>query len=780
MRPRIKGDTIEFNTEHALMQPNAVVEELLRRLPGIHVAPDGTVTYNGQKIQHLLVDGQDIFGSDPTMVTRNFDASKIAQVQILDRKSDQAIFTGIDDGARTKTLNLVMKESAKNGYFGKLEAGGNLDDYYMVNGALAAFREKEQFTAQGLVSNVGSTGFTGVAGGSATGITFMSGNSDALNASAGAGIPRFEAAAVHYANIWNGQKDHLTNNYQYSYYYTKPVTMTQTYEALPDSIYGQNQQSHSVNQQGQHWTFGVYDCTSNTSAIKFAFHAINSQGQSQFNSSDKTTFNDTLVNNSERTIQDKSSNLNIGGNLSWRTRIGKRTDRVFSAKIGAIKIDNTTNGYLYSLTQFYPQNPIFQSQDTVDQRKQIENHELTFNAGMTYAEPLWKSISIGFSYSLSTGSNNPLQATFGRGDGKYLELIDSLSNDFRIRTIDHLASVNLQGHTGNLTFAVGANWLGHNYRQLDLISDTLFHVHYSNLAPRALLIYKIDQTTDFHFNYGAFSQQPTVAQLTPITNNNDPLHISLGDPNLKSGFRQDFKLEFHRYKTLLINFYLDLTINSNDISTKTVTDGLGQQISQPVNVDGSQTAELNFSINRIIAGFDLSFATRNTYSQSVNYVNSDLSRNDAYSIGGGFGLDKYLVDKYALVLVTNFSHFDQVSSINPSAPVHYWTQIHQGSLTIYTIRNFEINTSASFTWQERTGTFGSSTSLLLWNSFISRNFLKNNKLTVRLQVNNILDRNAGISRSNQANVNTESFTNILGRYWMFSVIYHYDKAFKWK
>ncbi len=188
LRPRMKGDTVEYNTEHIQVPPNAVVEELLGRLPGLQIGPDGTITFNGEKIQHLLVDGQDIFGSNPTMVTRNFDANKIARVQILDRKTDQAIFTGIDDGTRIKTINLVMKESAKDGYFGKEEAGGNTGAFYNANGALAAFRDKEQFTALGLASNTGVLGFAG-GNGRGGAISFLNENTDALGASAGVGVP---------------------------------------------------------------------------------------------------------------------------------------------------------------------------------------------------------------------------------------------------------------------------------------------------------------------------------------------------------------------------------------------------------------------------------------------------------------------------------------------------------------------------------------------------------------------------------------------------------------
>src|SRR5581483_4140194 len=173
------------------------------------------------------------------LVTRSFDASKIAKVQILDRKSDQALFTGIDDGTRTKTLNLVLKESAKDGYFGKAELGGNAQGYYNGNGALAAFRNKEQFTALGLASNAGITGFSSNASSGAPRVAFVSDNSDPMGASAGTGIPRFAAAALHYANTWNGSQDHLMTNYQYSHYFTQPQTTTLSLQTQANSLYEQ-------------------------------------------------------------------------------------------------------------------------------------------------------------------------------------------------------------------------------------------------------------------------------------------------------------------------------------------------------------------------------------------------------------------------------------------------------------------------------------------------------------------------------------------------------------
>jgi Outer membrane protein beta-barrel family len=777
MRPRMKGDTLEYNVGHMVMQPNAVVEELLRRLPGLQIDGNGNITYNGQKIQHLLVDGEDIFGSDPTLITRNFDASKIARVQILDRKSDNASFTGIDDGTRIKTLNLVLKESAKNGYFGKVEVGGNTSSQYLADGILAEFSNKEQFTALALASNTGNTtlGNNGTAG-----ITFLNGNTDALGASAGSGIPHFDAVAFHYANAWRNSDEHLASNFQYSHYFTQPVTTTQTYQTQADSIYGQHQESQSTNQQDQQWFNGIYDLIPNTrTKLEITFYGSKTRGQNQFGATGNSTFNDTLVNNNQRTIQDNVNRQNLGINLGWRTTIGQRIDRVLSINADFKKIDATTNGYLYSITQFYQPNGTIQSADTIDERKQIASHSINIGGSVSFAEPLWKCATLGLSYGISTNGNRPLQATFDRGDGKYVDLVDSLSTQFITNTLNQQATISLQGNTGHLSYTIGNGWLVYSHQQKELITDSVQHLYYFNWAPRLLLDYHADPSLNFSFSYNASTQQPDISQLVPVTNNDDPLHIILGNPGLKPGFNQEFNLAFRRFKTWIINFDINVVLTNNSISTRTTTDSIGQQISQPVNVNGGGAAAGNLAINRKVLGFDMGLHATGTFSRTLSYINTDLSRNVAYNVGGGFSLNKYVVDKYSLQLNTNFSHFNQLSSINTELPAHYWTQNHFGSVTIYISKGVEVNTNVAYTWQEKTNTFSTNTSVVFLNGFVSRN-LDHNKLVVKIQLNNILNQSAGFTRTNINNINTQNSTNILGRYWMLSAIYHFDRKSRHK
>ena len=779
-RPKFKGDTLEYNTEHIFMQPNAVIEELLRRLPGLQIDPDGTISYNGEKIQHLLVDGEDIFGSNPTMVTRNFDASKIARVQILDRKSDQAIFTGVDDGTRTKVLNLVLKESAKDEYSGKVEAGGDTKGYYGSTGALAAFRNKEQLTVLGFASNTGGLGFStsASAGAGFTSISFPSGNPDALLANAGTGIPRFEAGALHYANSWNDLGDHLNANYQFCHYYTHPITNILSLQTLTNSTYSQDEQSQSIDQQDQHWGYATYDLTPNkVSALKLSFSESNLQSQNQYEAITKSSFSDTLANASQRTIADRVAQNIITGSISWNTKLGPNPERIFSVYSSVSNQNSSTDGYIYSLDRYYQGSGDLLNVDTVDQRKLISDHTFSPGGGFSYTEPLWKGAILGLSYGLTNISDHPLQATFNRGDGKYQELVDSLSSYLQTDALTQRATVNIQGNSRHLNYIIGNDWIDFSYRQKNLLGDSTVHVHYFNWAPRLRLNYSFSPSMNIQFNYNVTTQKPTMVQLQPIINNSDPLHITLGNSGLRPGVNQNFTLDFHRLNSWMLNSRLNMTLMSNGISTKTITDSLGRQISLPVNVNGGLNSAIYFSLMRKVMGIDVGFHASGSFLRTVNFVNADLSRNDSYTGGGGLNLNKYAKDKYNLQLVINFTYFNQVSSINSTAPIHYWSQNHLGSVTIYLPQKYEFNSNVSYTWQEKTSAFSTNTSVVLWNSYISRNFLKD-KLVVKAQINNILNQNSGITRTNMNNINTQNSTNILGRYWMLSVIYHFDKKFK--
>lgn len=781
MPPKIKGDTMEYNTANIRVQPNAAVEEMLRRLPGLQIDINGNITFNGEKIQRLLVDGEDIFGANPTLITRNFDADKIEKVQLIDQKSERSRFTGVDDGSRAKVLNLVLKASARNSYFGKTEAGADHKGIYSANGLVAGFKGKEQFMVLGMASNTGVTGFTGDASsGAMLSVAVSSVNN--MGASAGIGIPRYIAGGLHYVNSWNVPDCHLVGNYQYANTYTRPETSTHSIQTISDSLYIQDQQSRSVNRSDQHWGYGTYDFSpSGMMSFRTAFYGVSSTGDNSLEATGSSRFNNNQVNNSDRHIESSGSIWIYGGSLDWKLRSKKPGHRSLSITSAGNQQSTNTDGFLYSLNRFYRPNGSLQSSDTIDQRKKISDQLTNLSGSFNYTEKISPKVSAAFSYGLSYAGNNPLQAAYDRGNGKYQDYIDSLSTNFKEHTFTHRVTFNLQGQFRKLGYTLGSDWNRYSYTQHNLLLDTTHRYIYNYIAPRIILDYVIKPTTVVNFSYSAGGQPPPMNQMSPVKNNNDPLHILIGNPALKPGFRQNFTLGFRRLKTLMIRANLTVGIISNAITTKTYTDTLGRQISQAVNVDGGQSATLNFSLNKTLKdlGIDAGFAGNASYNRSLNYINTDLSRNDNYNAGAGFTLSKYVPDQFSMQLKTNLSWFSSRSSVNTANPIQYWAQNHSGSLSLYYLPHCELVTSAEYTWQGKSSSFSSNISTLFWNAYVLRHFM-NNRLAIKFQVNNILNQNSGISRTNSNNVNTQSFTNVLGRYWMFSAIYRFNKVRKAK
>jgi len=774
-RPKMKGDTVEFNTAHIRLRAYANVEELLGRLPGLEIDADGSISYNGQKIQHLLVDGEDIFGNNPTLMTRNFDASKIDRVQILDRKSDNSLFTGIDDGSRTKTLNLVLKESAKDGYSGKVELGGNPKGYYNSKALLAGFKNKAQFVALGFAANTGATGYSNNSDGGAS-IAFNGRIPDPLGATAGAGIPQFFGLGLHYANTTNEMAAHFAGNYQFGHYLTRPEAVIQTLQIEPGYLYQQEQKNASLNQQDQHWGYGTYDwLPSPNKAFRLTFNASSGSSQNQLTSANSVMINDTLANKSLRTVRDSTMQQNIDVTTSFRTQLG-RPGRLLSLSANFARVNNTTTGNIFSSEQFFGSAGELKSQDTADQRKRISSQPLTLGANLNYTEPLWHEASLAASYRIVAINNNDIQATYARGTGKYDELIDSLSGIFQTRKTSQTFGLTLTGKMKHLSYVTGLQGLAYSYQQRTQSTGTLLRQNNLNWAPKLILNYTPGPALRLGFLYTVNAVQPSISQLQPTKNNNDPIHLTIGNPNLKPAFNQDFNLNFNWFTAWIVNADLSLNLVDNAISTKTTTDSLGRQISQPVNIAGNKTFSISGNISHKLFGFDVGFRSRLTLSQLNNYLNADFSRNNLCIEDGIFSISRSQPDKYAVQLNSRFSHFSQTSSINSSASVRYWTQEHSLALTTYLLRNYEINATGSYLWQQKTSSFNNSASTLLMNCSVTRTYFKN-KLSLRAQWNNIFNQNADFGRSINYNSTTQYKPNILGRYWLLSVIYHFDKKF---
>src|SRR6187401_3764614 len=244
---KIKGDTLVYTADSFKVRPGANVEELLRRLPGITVDKSGQITAMGERVKKVLVDGEEFFGTDPGIATKNIRADAVQEVQVFDKKSDQAAFTGIDDGIKDKTINLKMKKMA--GYFGKVELGGGLPDQYDNSVMANFFKNKRKIAAYGIMSNTGQTNldwqdaqnYGGASDNMSTGISddggmyiSFGGGDDNYNGGRN-GIPQNWNTGFHYSDKFNNAKNSFNSGYKYSKVIAPGITKTFSQTFLPNT-----------------------------------------------------------------------------------------------------------------------------------------------------------------------------------------------------------------------------------------------------------------------------------------------------------------------------------------------------------------------------------------------------------------------------------------------------------------------------------------------------------------------------------------------------------------
>jgi hypothetical protein len=463
----------------------------------------------------------------------------------------------------------------------------------------------------------------------------------------------------------------------------------------------------------------------------------------------------------------------------WRIRARKVKARNLSLTAGMSRQSNTSGGYLYVLNNFYQPDGGLLSVDTTDQRKVISSSSVNFNGSLNYTEPVWKNAVLAVRYNLNFSQSDSRQSTFGRGDGKYQDLIDSLSNHYRNSVLNQTATINLQGTGPLLIYTIGGDIHRYANSQENVQTDSTLKYRYTTLNPRINVRYALNTEKSIAFNYSANTQQPSISQLQPVQNNNNPLYITLGNPDLRSSFSQNFGLGFNQVKPVFFNIGVNFSYTRNSISTRVYTDSLGRQISQPVNVSGSENGGLYLGMSHKFAGIELGGTARFSFGRSVNYVGNILSHNDNFNSGGGISIGKYVANRYSIRLNANANYSSTVTSVNPSFSTHYWTQNHSFELSWFPIPGLEVNTNGNYSWQQKTSKFIGNTSTFFWNAFVSKIFLQN-RLTIKWQINDILGQNSGIIRSTSGNTTTQSASNVLGRYWLIGASYRFIRHGKLK
>lgn len=798
---RIKGDTTEYKADSFYMKAGSSVEDLLKKLPGIVVDRNGKITAQGEAVQKVLVDGEEFFSDDPTIATRGLLSDAVDKVQVFDKKSDQATFTGIDDGQKIKTIDLKLKEDKKKGFFGKLELGSNGDKYWNNNAMLNAFKGKRKFSAFGIMSSTGKTGldwqenmnYGGTGGGMDMGMTDDGGMYITMGGSGddgfgggsywGEGFPKGWAGGMHYSNKWNGDKLHLNGNYKFNKINTEASGRTTSQYILPDSLYYVNETGNNYSSKERHRIDGIYDITLDSSST-LKITASGWKGKSNNYSVNNTEWLDE-DGNPVRTIDQRTTS--VGDNQALTTSLAyrkkfKKPGRTISATFNQDYRETLSEGFLYAENEFFSNGG--STQQIVDQKKINDNITSNVNGRISYTEPLSKRSVLEFNYSLSNSHRQSrrtaLESSTPNGP-KYDEVVDSLTNDYSFNVLNNSAGINYRyAKPKKINFSFGANMSRADFTRKDLKTGADTKYSFTNFFPQANIGWTIGQGGNLRFSYFGSTQAPSIDQIQPVADNSDQSNIRIGNPDLKQAFRSRFNLNYNSYKILSesgiwasINYS---TVQNDFSSLTTIKDGM--RITQPINVNGNYNWNGYLDYNRKLlkkVRLYVGPSVSANISRNVNFIDGLENTNNNQRLGGGMSIRYEIEKKFSISLRPNISYNKSKSSLRPDVVTKYWTQEHEVWANLSLPWKIDINTDCSFNLRQKTDAFDRNTNSIRWNANIERKILKGDAGRIRFSAFDILDQNIGFNRSINSNFINERTYDTFRRYFMLSVIWNFSK-----
>ncbi len=798
---KIKGDTTEFNAGSYTIQPNDKVEDLLKKFPGIQVDNEGKITAQGKTVAKVLVDGEEFFGDDPTLVTKNLRADMVDKVQLFEKASDQATFTGVDDGQKTTTLNIKLKEDSKNGYFGKVDIGGATDDFYAAQILFNKFKGKNKISMYGTTSNTGKTGLSWedsdkYGNGNGSGFEFVdggmmisSGGRDEIDSFGGTyygeGIPLAYNGGAHYENKWNKDKESINTNYKIGSLKVDIVKNILSQQNIPGNIVNRNNDQTSENyifRQKLDVTYQLkLDSTSNLKIMADGT-LKNNETQSEFNTIG-TRSDNSILNTEIRSNNNKGTDQIFNLSALYTKRL-KKLGRNYSFNINGNVNEKNSEGNLYALNEAFNQNNTLRESILTDQFKTNIIKNSLFATNATFTEPLSKKLSLVINYGFSINKAIADRKSFNSSSpGNYDRLDNEFSNNFKTDQLSNQggAIFSFKGTKSVINGGLKINNI--TFDQYDQFNDIRYKRSFLNWLPQARYQYKFTQYKSISFAYNGRTNQPNVTQLQPVRVNDDLLNIPIGNPNLRPSFNNNFNINYNSYKVIseqYIYAYVSINFINNQIVNNTKFDNTtGRSEYQFINLGAKNPyniyANINFSrkIKAINMNADISANVNN--SVSYNYVNDVLNETESSNYGFMLGLSKYKEKKFSFNLRFGPSYQKQQSSLNKDINSNGLATNGYGSFSIFLPAKFRINADANYTYNAGTASFNESFEQTIMNTSIIKTFFKTDNLKFTLSGNDILNQNRGFSRYAGGNTITQTTFNNIRRYFMFSVAWDFNK-----
>ncbi|MBK6936188.1 MAG: TonB-dependent receptor family protein [Chitinophagaceae bacterium] len=798
------NDTIQYNAGSFKTQPNANVEQLLKKLPGVKVEKDGTIKAQGEKVNRVLVDGKEFFGNDPKIATKNLPADAVDKVQVYDRQSDQAQLTGFEDGNYEKTINLKLKQDKKKGKFGKVMATGGTKDRYEGKFNVNSFKGARQFSAIGMGNNTNAEGFSFMdilnftgelarmqrGGGGNISINLSGDDAAAMGLNMGgrnSGINTASGGGLNYNNIV-GKKLDLQSNYFYNRYNPNTESHIQREYFYPQANY-YNQNAYSDNLSNNHrMNLNLLYQLDSMNTIRvipsLSFQRTNNRSQSDYQ-----TFSDgqSLVNEGFSNSNNKNEGYNFRNEIIWRRKFAHK-GRTFSISLQTSLNKSEGSGNLLSVNKFYDGTGAVTRRDTLNQVSNSNGSLKSYNARAVYTEPLGKRSLLELSLGRSNSKNTSEKETYDYHNGKYDRLNALQSNDFENTYNYTNAGIRMRTQQKKYNFSVGANWQQASLegKMISGVKDSVISKPFTNLLPNARFQYNFTRFKTVTLSYSTSTNQPSMQQLQPVPDVSNPLNIRDGNPDLKQEYNHNLQANLtlvspYRNKNMFLFLTMRATKNKivNYDSANLQT---GERKTKPLNVDGVYNLNASFSYSlpaKFLKGtIELSSNTGyNRSKQFVNDVTGKLNENtiSTWTLGPDLRFEINPSQKIGFSLGAGLAYNKTNYSEQATAATEYLSQDYSATADWELPKGFYFSTDFTYTINSQRAS-GFNAKVPLWNASISKQMLKFNRGELKLSAVDLLNKNIGISRNTSNNYIEDSRVLTLRQFFLISFTYSLSKS----
>ena len=765
----VKGDTVSYSAAAIRVHEGAVLEDLLKKIPGAEVSADGKVTINGKEISMIMIDGKEFFVNDPDIALKNLPADAVKEVKTYDRKSEMARTTGIEDGEEHNVLDVTIKEGMKKGWFGNVLAGGGTKKKYETNAMVNRFRGDMQFTIIGSANNTGMVGDA-----MSEGVDIGAGGRG------GAGESRTQSVGANFSIDKKKVDVHVDLSYNRNNRELERREAKETF-LVAGSTFDRRLSISDATAGNLRGSFRIkWDIDSLTS---FSFNQSVSYGRNDnesFSDSHTLDFMLDTINSGLSSTDAWSSNYSLRGDMMFNRRLGKEGRNVTARASYSI---SDSNGDDLTTSDLF-----FFADDSVSFLRRLTGNgsrTTRWEVALTYSEPLWRDAYLRLGYRYSNQRSSSLREPIE--DNSPAALRDALENETYNGQSQHAIELSLQSNWRKLFYNVGLDLIPlETHTRVDRGVNAGLDRSQSKLTfqPRATFVLRFDNTKQVRFMYRGRSSTPSILDLQEVKDISDPMNLQFGNPNLKNSFRNMMSVGLTAYypdrgSSLMLIASANNTVNG--ITQKTTFDPrTGVRTTRAENINGNWGASLNLVFSsplrnrKFTAGTTLSCS----YSHRVGYSSMTGTGDAAVSISNNatFGNElfaSYRCDVFDASLGATFGTDLTRNNLNARNDRSTYNYGLRADVNVNLPWDIYFSTSARYVGR-RGYSGGFDDGYVMWNAQLSKSFLKEKQATIRLKVYDILQSQNNTFRTMGYDYTLDTETNVVGSYVMVQFVYRFN------